>query len=153
MGLCFSGEIADLVFNRLSETRFLEASRHLLVSYDRFKDDIITVFRGSREACKLWIRHFEILCQNVFRLKLEEIDETKADLLDFSTFKGPRWHRSKNLGSIQFPQSLSFMGRGSTLRRVFNFSSLTRFLYAARDWERVSRGVLFITTGPYGLRL
>ena len=47
MGLCFSGEIADLVFYRLSETTFLESSRHAITSYDRSKDDIFCVFSAG----------------------------------------------------------------------------------------------------------
>ena len=68
MGLCFSGEIADLVFYRLAETHFLESHRRQVVSYDRFNDDIFTIFRGSVEDCKLWFCQFGNVVGHVFKL-------------------------------------------------------------------------------------
>lgn len=99
MGLCFSGEIADLVFLRLSEMRFLDSSRSSgqIVFYSRFKDDLFSVFRGDKSQCLQWFHELEISCQSVFKLKLEEINESSVDFLDVTLFKGPRWRRSSHL--------------------------------------------------------
>ena len=102
MGLCFSGEIADLVLFRLSETRFLENSKHVLRSYSRFKDDVFVIFKGNSLACHRWFQDFEKTCSNVFRLKLEQISETSVDVLDLTVFKGARWVKTGHLDTKPF---------------------------------------------------
>jgi len=114
MGLLCSGEISDFLFYQLAEKYFVLRDeirlKYHIKFYARFKDDLFIVLGGSPESRKEFWHEFKTRSK-YFKLKMESISNTEANVLDLCLFKGPLWRRTSRLDIKMFfkPTGLNIM--------------------------------------------
>jgi hypothetical protein len=110
MGLMISGEISDLAFYSMVESKFVlkaeTKSKFDLIYYGRFKDDGLVILGGSPDSRREFFTEMKRFSR-FFKIIVESVSDVSAVMLDVELFKGPQWSATGQLDSILYTKPTS----------------------------------------------